>query len=43
LNQLGDLVQAIARAEAALNICEAIGHPRVDEIRLLLEQWKGNQ
>jgi len=41
LNELGDRVQAIAHAEAALKIREEIEDPRAEKVRRQLAEWKG--
>ena len=40
-DKLGDRAQAIARAEAALRIFEAIEDPRTAKVRAQLAQWRG--
>lgn len=40
LDKLGKCIQAIAQAEAALNICEGIGHPLATKVRAKLEKWR---
>ena len=42
-DKLSDRTQAIARAEAALQILEAIEHPGRAQVRALLEKWKGER
>lgn len=41
LNTLDDHAQAIARAEAALNIVDPIEDPNAAKVRAKLEEWKG--
>jgi len=41
LDKLNDYPQAITRAEAALQIFEAIESPHAAEVRVLLKKWKG--
>jgi tetratricopeptide (TPR) repeat protein len=43
LEKLGDRAQAIACAEAALQIFEAIEHPAAATVRAQLEKWKGDR
>ncbi len=43
LEKLGDHTQAIARAEAALQIFEAIENPFAAKVRAQLEAWKGDR
>jgi hypothetical protein len=38
---LDDHAQAIARAEAALNIVDPIEDPNAAKVRAKLEEWKG--
>ncbi len=40
-DQLGDREQAIARAEAALRIYEAIEDPNAANVRTQLTKWRG--
>jgi hypothetical protein len=40
LEKLGDRVQAIARAEAALRVFEAIEDPNAAKIRTKLDEWR---
>ena len=42
LNKLGKRAQAIARAEAALNIFEAIEDPNAAKARAALAEWRGH-
>jgi tetratricopeptide (TPR) repeat protein len=41
LDILGDRAKAIARAEAALKICEAIESPHAAKVRAKIEEWRG--
>jgi tetratricopeptide (TPR) repeat protein/cellulose biosynthesis protein BcsQ len=43
LDELNDRTQAIARAEAALQIYEAIEDPHAAQVRAKLEEWKGDR
>jgi hypothetical protein len=43
LDKLNERTQAIARTEAALQICEAIEDPTAAQVRTQLEKWKGDQ
>jgi tetratricopeptide (TPR) repeat protein len=43
LDELNDRTQAIARAEAALQIFDAIEHPDAAKVRAQLEEWKGGK
>ena len=40
LDKLGESAQAIARAEAALNIYEAIEDPNAAKVRQQLAEWR---
>jgi hypothetical protein len=41
LDELGDRAQAVARAETALKILEAIEDPNAAKVRAKLAQWRG--
>ena len=43
LDKLNDRAQAVARAQAALQIFEVIEHPQAAKVRALLEKWKGDR
>ena len=43
LDKLGDRVQAIGHAEAALKIFEQIEDPWADELRAVLAEWRGEE
>jgi len=43
LAPIGDRAEAIARAEAALNIYEAIEDPNAAKVHAQLEEWKGRK